>query len=97
MASRRSHNATLRLTFATAIIRGAFFEYSPRLVADFYGVRITFNSDGTTTTSYHGGFRPRPMDDDELRPWLLLVEHILERERRRVLGFGSFVWPAWWG
>lgn len=63
---RREYAAALDLGFARAAIPAAWFEYNPRLLDDFYGVQITFNRDGSTTTTYHGGYRPRPFTPDEL-------------------------------
>jgi hypothetical protein len=45
-------------------------------------VEITFDANGQPVFRRCGGYRPRPMTKDELRPWVRMVRGWIEEERK---------------
>jgi hypothetical protein len=68
---------TLDLGFARAELPSWFAS-----VDDFCGVEITFDANRQPVFRRCGGYRPRPMTKDELRPWVRMVRGWIEEERK---------------
>jgi hypothetical protein len=50
------------------------------LTDDFYGIAVTIHDDGSETVERLGGYEPRPLTAEQLRPWLVLAQKSLEKE-----------------